>query len=108
MNVTDYRVAEKNMTKSNNADRDFGTSDCSSAQERIEYAQRQFFSKLNVLDAVKSGVGLKESIAALPDKDTGCSCWQWLQAIEFYTMKTAPKESERAEKARKLVLERFK
>ena len=77
-------------------------------KERIEYAQRRFFSKLNVLDAVKSGVGLQAAIAALPDKETGAECWQWLHAIEHYTMKSAPKESKRAEKARKLVLEKFK
>lgn len=78
------------------------------AREQVEYRQRQFFSRLNVLDAVKSGVGLETAIDALPDKETGLICWHWLQAIEFYTAKSAPKEASRAEKARKLVLEKFK
>ena len=79
-----------------------------SAIDPIKLSQDRFFSKLNVLDAVRSGVKLKEAVNALPDKETASECWQWLHAIEHYTHRTAPEESKRAETARGMIMDRYR
>lgn len=97
------------MNKPENVARDSCASHCSSSA--AEYAQElmdNFNFKRNVLDAVRTGNGLREAVNALPSRTVGGAVWQWLDGVQWYTRHTDRKASERAEKAKQMVVDRFR
>ena len=68
----------------------------------------EFSFKRNVLDAVRSGKGLKEAVNALPSAAIGGEVWKWLDGVQWYTRRIDQKASDRAERAKQMIIDRFK